>query len=254
MVNDKNIAADLEKNIYDVYSTIARTSGRRHFESENLRWTDVSPSSWPNFIFDLNPGIGIEKITELILIEISEGHAPSSIFLGPSSYSKELEAALMQNGFNMVADYPGMIFDIGTFDSLEYKDQEIDFEVLNRREKLKIFTDIVEQGMFGKGFKGLGLLEALLDSDDFIFLLGSYKGKPVSTAMIFFDGYIAGIKLVTTKPGHRQKGFGRACMLFSMRKAKERGYNTAGLFASKMGENIYRELGFRQVCKFYKFE
>ena len=254
MVNNKNIGTDLEKNIYALYTKIARTSGRKHFESENLSWTDVSPSSWPNLIFDINTAIGIENILEIIFMEISEGRAPSSIFLGPSSYSQELETALIQKGFNRVADYPGMIFDIGTFDSPEYKDQDLDFEVVTSRERLKIFTDIVEEGMFGKGFNGLGLLEALLESDEFVFLLGLYKKRPVSTAMIFFDGYIAGIKLVTTRPSYRQKGFGRACMLFSMRKARERGYNTAGLFASKMGENIYRELGFRQICKFYKFE
>lgn len=254
MEEEKNIPVLLERNIFSIYTKVATASSRKHFESDYLSWTDVRPSGWPNFLFDLDTSIGIEKIIDLVMMEISEGRAPESIFLGPGSYSEDIDRALVDKGFHQVDKYPGMVFDLEVSELPDIKDSGLKIRKVDSRRDLADFASIVQEGMFGKGFEGVQLLGGLLDLEDFIFLLGSYKDVPVATSLIFFARGIAGIKLVTTRPGHRKKGFASSMMLGSLLQIRKRGSHRAGLFASKMGEGIYRRLGFRHVCDFYKFE
>lgn len=77
------------------------------------------------------------------------------------------------------------------------------------------------------------------------FFLGRVRGLPVATALLFLAGGVAGLYFVTTVPAARCQGIGRSLTLAPLREARKMGYSVGVLQASRMGESIYRRIGFR---------
>jgi ribosomal protein S18 acetylase RimI-like enzyme len=83
--------------------------------------------------------------------------------------------------------------------------------------------------------------------------VGRLDGEPVGTATLLLAAGIAGIYDVSVAPEARRRGIGRALTLAALDAARRQGYAWAFLNASKMGEALYRRIGFGDcyVCSIY---
>ncbi|KES03727.1 hypothetical protein BU52_28855 [Streptomyces toyocaensis] len=86
---------------------------------------------------------------------------------------------------------------------------------------------------------------ALTKIDGVTFYLADVDGIPVGTGMAAISGDLTGIYNITTLPGHRRRGYGRALTIELTRAGFAAGARTAYLYASTMGEPIYASIGFR---------
>ncbi|MEU1541234.1 GNAT family N-acetyltransferase [Actinacidiphila glaucinigra] len=85
----------------------------------------------------------------------------------------------------------------------------------------------------------------LVKIDGLAFYLAELDGVPVGTGMTAVSGDMAGIFNITTLPDHRRRGYGRAITVEMVRAGFAAGAGTAYLYASEMGEPVYRSIGFR---------
>lgn len=81
--------------------------------------------------------------------------------------------------------------------------------------------------------------------DGITFYLAEPDGVPVGTGLTATSGDLTGLFNITTLPGCRRRGYGRALTLELIRAGFAAGAGTAYLHASKMGEPVYAPVGFR---------
>jgi GNAT superfamily N-acetyltransferase len=93
------------------------------------------------------------------------------------------------------------------------------------------------------GFVNMGL------GDDFRHYIGYLDDKPVATSSMFYSDGVAGLYNVATLPETRGKGVGAVMSYAPFKDALERGYRFGILQSSRMGYNVYRRLGFEEICK-----
>lgn len=85
---------------------------------------------------------------------------------------------------------------------------------------------------------------SLAKVDTLTFYLAELDGVPVGTGMTAISGDLTGIFNIATLPGYRRRGYGRAVTLEMVRAGFAAGAGTAYLYASEMGEPVYRSVGF----------
>lgn len=241
----------LENNIYSFYIKVASKSNRIIYIGDKLKWVNVYPSRWPNYAFDLNfEANGGDEVISFLKKEIRKGLAPNTLFIGPHSNSKGLGGILVKHGFTKALTWPGMIAKLDSIKDDLFKPGDLDIQVVKRKADLVSFVRILEQSMFGHGYIEYSLFENLLSDDNIHFYLAKLNGKPISTSLIFLSSGIAGIYLVSTLPANRNCGFGTQITLASLLDAKRFGYQSAGLFATQLGQRVYSNIGFKTCCNF----
>lgn len=84
--------------------------------------------------------------------------------------------------------------------------------------------------------------------------IGYYDDAPVATSSVLYSDGVAGIFNVATLPEARGKGMGSRITAAPLIDARERGYTISILHSSKMGYNVYRRLGYEEICKLIRYE
>jgi ribosomal protein S18 acetylase RimI-like enzyme len=97
------------------------------------------------------------------------------------------------------------------------------------------------------------VISGLAKSDNIKLYLGFCGDQAVASSTLFPTEGVAGIYHVATLPGFRNRGIGRSITLAPLLKAKSAGFRTAILQATKLGQSIYKRLGFTEFSKLGRY-
>lgn len=130
-------------------------------------------------------------------------------------------------------------------------------EPVRNTEDLQVFARTLNAGDFQETDSIAeaipGLLRPSFSSQaqeaDLRCFLGYLDGSPVATSARLLSHGLVGIWGVATVPEARRRGFGASMTTVALADGRELGYDVAGLIATRMGEPVYRRLGFNQVYR-----
>ncbi len=246
----------IEENSHEYWGTKEREvkgSRIKFIETEEYTITDSGiPFSMCNYVLKTNlPTEQLEKKVEEVIKYFEEKKLPFIWHTGSQTKPASLTDLLISKYNFSQLIIPGMYLNITQLK----KGKEIkDLEIVKVEEKnqYEIWDDLAITTFnfpkeIAKGFYR-HFLEHKNEGDQTAFI-GYYKGKPVAVSLVCFKQGVAGIYCVGTIKEARGKGIGTAITYAAVKEAQERGYEIVILHASEMGLNVYKKMGFIEVCQ-----
>ena len=180
---------------------------------------------------------------------------PMMWMVTPSSRPEDLAPHLEAQGLALKGTMPGMGIDLQVLpDSLPLP-ADVVIEEVGDQHVLKQWSRALGLG-FGLSpeivdvFVRVSVLLGYGEQAPIRSFLAYYKGEPAGTSSLYLGAGVAGIYNVAVVPEARQKGIGAAITAAPLQIARDLGYRIGTLQASKMGEPVYRRLGFQEHGQF----
>ena len=231
-----------EENLSQVYKEIARVGEGTLHQSQNFNWVNCYPSSWPNTIFGTNR----EKADfALITNGIRKGVIPAFWIQLREDDLEACNAHFGLHGFRHLAAWTGMCLALDSLPTLDLT-CKAHLQQISQEEELKNWVEVANKTLFKTKPIDENLLKKIYQfSDQIRFYAAKVEGQIVSIAMSFSNKKTVGIYAVSTLEEYRNQGISSALTHYALLEAKMKACDLATLQATKMGEGVYRNLGFK---------
>lgn len=244
-----------QDNAFALFEAMAALPGGELVKTARLSYHHASPFS-PIFKGVWNARLDpaeIEPAVEEVVAWFQERGAPFLFWwFGPGSNPSGLAEALTAHGFEVnIEGDPSMIVELRALN-----------EDIRTSDNFRIVRAADRQtledwgGAFAAAFEipewaGQAWVDATLafgiEDAPWTLYVGYQDDTPVATNILFNGAGVAGLYGVGTIPEARGQGIGAAITLQPLLDARAQGMQYGALFATEMGEPVYRRLGFRLV-------
>ncbi|MFX0148815.1 MAG: GNAT family N-acetyltransferase [Candidatus Hodarchaeota archaeon] len=249
----KALLAAIESNLDDFYVKCSHHPNFELAQSDTINWVRAKYVDWPNCIFKVNfKNLDIDAEINQIKALIQNKEAPNAWTLGPLTEPSSLGSKLEQFGFLNVYQQAGMVLNLQDLTKLDFKSIETEIKIVDNLPMLQEWSKIVSLVFNLK--VDLDLLKYLLYEKEARFYLGYYNGKPATTLLLYLSSGVGGLHAVSTLQEFRNKGLGLIISGRALKDALKLGYKVGVLQASKIGESVYRKLGFKKQCDIFSYE
>jgi len=190
-----------------------------------------------------------EKIQEVIDY-FSSKELPFTWQVDPDNTPRDLPERLEKHGLTHSSG-PGMALKLSELRIPDTQDDLI-FKRVNNQELLQTYSRLLPIAYefpesacenITRILIGVGL------RNDFYHYLGYLDDKPVSTSSIVYSDGVAGIYNVSTLPEARGRRIGSMITAAPLIDARNRGYKVSILHSSNIGYNVYKRLGYEEICR-----
>lgn len=201
------------------------------------------------------PAASLDARIEATLAPFMARQLPMAWWVTPSSRPADLAARLEAYGLQHVGDDPAMAVDLLALPERVAVPQDVEITEVTDLAGLRQAVDVLCAGFgvpvaFGEQYFALMARQELGAAQSYRIFLARRGSTPVATAQLFLAAGVAGIYSVATIPEARKLGIGAAVTLAPLLAARTLGYRLGILTASTLGYNVYRQLGFDEVCRF----
>ncbi|GJL49175.1 MAG: hypothetical protein NPIRA01_04020 [Nitrospirales bacterium] len=194
-----------------------------------------------------------DRRTDQVLSNYKYRDVPIWWWVAPSTTPADLGLCLERHGLVHEETQVGMAANLDTIKESSSESIELTLKSVASEKDLNAFASTCIAGFESCEFCADPLKQALLpnticDSPTFFHYVGWVESEPISTSSLFLAEGVAGIFFVSVRKSHRGKGIGRAMTLAALSEAQKKGYRVAVLFATEIGYQIYRNMGFEEYC------
>ncbi len=197
----------------------------------------------------------VEPTIEYIVADAVARNVPVLWWIGPSTRPTDLAKSLINHGFDMDEDGPGMAVELASLnDNLPGPEG---LSILPARDEASwhAWCQAMTQGFEVPAarieFARQQWYDLLSKSDPHTTqaFIAWKLGRPVATSLLQLGGGAGGIYGVATIPEERRKGIGAQVTLHALKRARQMGYTIGILQSSDMGLPVYRSIGFKECCQ-----
>jgi GNAT superfamily N-acetyltransferase len=210
-------------------------------------YNNVTYANWP-------PSQAADRVR--VMIDEMDSHGVDySWWVGPSSSPTHLPKLLEANGMVFQEDFPGMAIDLRSLPAEPSSLADLEISRVDDdhalAEFVRVFAAATGPGpSLEPGFFRLLNASDYGRSDQWSHYSGALGGKIVATASAFTGAGVAGIYLVATLPTERRRGIATTLVRHALQQARSAGYTIGTLQSSEAGLGLYKNLGFREYCRF----
>jgi len=218
--------------------------------------------SFLNLVFRFNSNsANINSEIQQILKHFTDLQCPASWFIGAHTFNPEMVENTLKNlGLKKAAlAYSGMVLDRSKF---QYSQSLPELRIANVESdsRIKDFLKLLQIG-FNMSDQSIKFFDSYMQNrlgkpQREGWFVGYVNGIPVSISGYFIDAGVIMIHSVVTLPEYRRKGYARMLNEIGIFESSKFGELPVTLYGSKMGENLYRNMGFSDlyVMENYLFE
>ena len=231
----------ITKNLFEFWDYIG-LKNNIYIESSNYKAVCVTDSDWPNRIYAIDDK---KEIYEEIINLSNRSLLPNIILL--DKHTDLLNFKKIQHRLTLV----NMSLDLNNYTS-EIKHNRNIYQVESQSDASD-FAIIATESF---GYKVDGMIVYNLSKDSSQSKLFIYKeiNEILGCGIVFFDkNNVAGFHMIGTIPKGRGKGIGKSITEKLISEALIHNSKYCVLNASKMGEQIYMNLGFTAFGKIYNY-
>jgi len=240
-----------EANFFAIFRTLGQTPQVDIVLEGGVEYAASMSVPWPRGVFAADPGRQpVNELVGRVAVAIRAGTCPNLWIVSPGNCPATLPHALGEHGFAETAAWPAMRMDTSRFPAAT-DSGPLRISAIRDESRLGRFAEIVLRRPPGDAqaatFARMFAAARARNPQAFRFFLGDVDGRSVAASMLFRSGDAAGIYWVATLPEHRRAGFGTAMTRHAAAEAFDAGAAACVLHATRMGESIYRRLGFETV-------
>ena len=198
----------------------------------------------------MHPEDMVDRV-ESVLLMAKERKVPIVWFITPLSQPLDLSSYLTTKGFILSSEV-GMVADLEQLGEPVKRPDDLSIKVIRDVEAFKtwcdILTDVFEIPLFAAGpwfelYSSIGFLGPWRHYMAFL------EDEPAGISSLLLGSTATAIENVATLPGYRGRGIGAVLVRKALEDSRRQGYRIATMLASRMGERVYRRLGFQEVCR-----
>ncbi len=254
-VSPPALVSAIEKNLFDFLPLFGLWPHAEVHDGPELLWS-LTNIPFPLCNSIMRAKLASDDLNTAIEAAITRGKArnvPMLWWTGPATRPSDLGVFLEDHGFIRQDEAPGMALDLRSLRTNFSIPDGFTLEKVNDAEALKQLRHPFAVG-FGMPDFAVDALMDLFKRISFgeqlplLHYLGRLEGKTVAAGSVYLGAGVAGVYNVVTVPDARRKGIGSLITLALLRDALMAGYRVGILHTSKMGLNVYRQLGFQEYC------
>lgn len=218
--------------------------------SGDIEYVISKTRSGPERIFrvDLAPDSVESRIPEIVS-GIKAGSLPDSILITPGARPVQLAEILARHGFFIDQSTPCMVMELSELQDWRHPSDLVQVITVGNAQHLRNWVDIVNTALFECEIMSFEQFFDIVSLPNTKCFLAFYDGLPAAISMTITEGDVATLEFVATCKEYRYRGLGRAVTTAALQYIKEANTRMVSLRAEADAIHLYRQLGFREVCK-----
>lgn len=256
-VSEETLLAASYQHIEAYLLHCGRAPGGEVHDTGEIVWAICGVhSSWMNGVVrtKLPPDANVDTAIASVLARARERAIPFGWFVPPGTSPAHLGERLEAHGMEFEDHEPGMAVPLAVLpETVPVPDELSVVEVLDLPTLEQwIETLGISYGTSWQSLRSryeMRAAQGLGPGTPYRSYLAYLGDRPVATSELFLGAGVASILWVGTVPEARRLGIGAAVVLAPLQEARRLGYRIGALTASKAGYGVYRQLGFREMCR-----
>lgn len=236
------------ENIKGIYRETAIAANGSSGKNNGIEWFSTNSKGWPHVIIGPVLRNNIDEITQLIE---QDKLPPFWVIVSDEAQPKLLE----QHGYREVNRWEGMWLNKSNFSAENCIGNSLNIVEANTPQLVSDFWSVVQTALLPNKIIHLNAFNLWIESKQFILLTAYFNNQPVTTALAYFNGKVAGLYFIATLPQYQRKGFASILVSAIIEKSFAQGASEIVLHSSPAGQKMYEKLGFEnsgQISTFWK--
>lgn len=234
-----------ENNLFSLYNTISKHAQEPILEYDYYNKIMLGSGKWPNVIYNTNFNIdSIEDEIKKLKTDIELQNHPFLLTCNATSNDSMIDRIAVLS--HSSSQWTAMTLLLEQYEAQKNK-TGLEILLATNSEELNQWCEVLNNELMGNDKIDYELFKKMQHDENIRVIIGKVNNKVVATCLSNYDNKECGLYLIATSSDQRGKGYGRAITEYALNMAKEDGLDTVQIQATKLGEFVYRKIGFQQT-------